>query len=454
MNTQQVRRAEAMSTKPLRPFLVTLVIAALVITGLTAIARAQSAPEAVSATAAQTGSGFTFQGQLQDGGNPVNAACDIQAGLWDAETNGEQVGSTQTVSDVAVANGRFTITLNANSEFGESAFTGQARWLQIAVRCPAGSGNYATLQPRQPLTAAPYAHGLVPGARMQSDDVGLWGLQIAMSSDQAHGAIYTQMGDVINSGIQAGIRSDSTFPDVYPIVAQTNQTFNPAIWGRNTAGGSGVTATSVSGNGLFGHSDSGNGVIASTDLGVALRAEDGFFGSLAGVFSGDVTITGVCTGCTQAAFGVNNGQTTLQQGDLVTIEGVSPAAYGNAPQLWQVRQAQAGDPIVGVVHSAIQARPDQETGQEILMPGANNIAPGDLLSIIIFGPAPVRMDATAGDLQAGMRVAAAANGRARSLQTVEVNGVTLNEAAPTLGIALEAGDTDGDGLVWVLVSPN
>ncbi|MEZ4646963.1 MAG: hypothetical protein R3E31_30260 [Chloroflexota bacterium] len=342
-----------MNLKQLRPFLLTLFCAALVITGLTAIARAQSAPEAVSATAAQTGSGFTFQGQLQDGGNPVNAACDIQAGLWDAETNGEQVGSTQTVSDVAVANGRFTITLNANSEFGESAFTGQARWLQIAVRCPAGSGNYATLQPRQPLTAAPYAHGLVPGARMQSDDVGLWGLQIAMSSDQAHGAIYTQMGDVINSGIQAGIRSDSTFPDVYPIVAQTNQTFNPAIWGRNTAGGSGVTATSVSGNGLFGHSDSGNGVIASTDLGVALRAEDGFFGSLAGVFSGDVTITGVCTGCTQAAFGVNNGQTTLQQGDLVTIEGVSPAAYGNAPQLWQVRQAR----IVGVVHSAIQARP-------------------------------------------------------------------------------------------------
>jgi len=29
--------------------------------------------------------------------------------------------------------------------------------LQIAIRCPAGSGNYTTLTPRQPLTATPYA---------------------------------------------------------------------------------------------------------------------------------------------------------------------------------------------------------------------------------------------------------------------------------------------------------
>lgn len=439
--------------KGLRPFLLTLFCAALIIAGLAVTVRAQSGSRTTTTAAAQTGPGFTFQGQLQDNGSPVNGSCDIQASLWDTETGGAQVGSTQTVSGVAVADGRFTITLNANKEFGETAFTGQGRWLEIGVRCPAGTGSFSTLQPRQPLTAAPYAHGLVPGARMQSDDVGLWGMQIAMSSDQAHGAIYTQMGDVINTNMQAGIRSDTTFPYLPAIAAQSNQGTSPAIWAWNTVGGAGVQGESVSGNGLLGYSDSGISVLARTRSGVALLADAGFSGSWAGVFYGDVTITGVCTGCTQAAFGVNNGQTTLQQGDLVTIEGIAPAAYSNALQLWQVRQAQAGDPIVGVVHSAIQTRPDQETGQEILMPGTSDIAPGDLLSIIIFGPAPVRVDATAGDLQAGMRVTAAANGRARTLQTVEVNGVTLNEAAPVLGIALEAGDTDGDGLVWVLVNP-
>jgi len=429
--------------KQLRPFLLILFCAALIIAGLVATARAQSSRTTTTA-AAQASSGFTFQGQLQDNGSPVNATCDIQANLWDAASGGVQIGSTQTVNGVAVADGRFTITLNANKEFGETAFTGQARWLEIAVRCPAGSGNYATLQPRQSLTATPYAHGLVPGARMQSDDVGLWGLQIAMSSDQAHGAIYTQMGDVINTGIQAGIRSDSTLPYVNAIVGQSDHD-RAAILGQNTSHGIGVS----------GVSDSGYGVSALTNSGVALVAATarGHPSSLAAFFNGDVSILGTCIGCVQAVFGVNNDHSTLQQGDLVTIEGVTSAAYSNALLLWQVRQAQAGDPIVGVVHSAIQTRPDQATGQEILMPGTSSIAPGDLLSIIIFGPAPVRMDATAGDLQAGMRVTAAANGRARTLQTVEVNGVTLNEAAPVLGIALEAGDTDGDGPVWVLVNP-
>lgn len=436
----------------LRPVLSRLAIVGLIVTGTVATVRAQTG-EGATAAALQTGPGFTFQGQLRDNGAPVNGSCDVEAGLWDAADGGAQVGNTQTVTSVPVKDGRFTITLNNNGEFGAEAFTGRERWLAIAVRCPAGSGSYAALQPRQPLTAAPFAHGLVPGARMETDYVGLWGMQIAMSSDQAHGAIYTQMGDVIDSGIQAGIRSDSTFPYVYPIVGQSNQSSAPAIWGRNTAGGSGVTASSDSGNGIFAYSLSGNGMKASTQTGVALWAIDGDFGSVAGVFSGDVTITGVCTGCTQAAFGVNNGRSPLRQGDLVTIENVAPAEYGNAPLLWHVRQAQAGDPIVGVVYSAIQTRTDQETGQEILVPDKNGIAPGDLLSIIIFGPAPVRLDAPGGTLQAGMRLTAGDNGVARSLQTVEVNGVTLNEAAPVLGIALEPGDADGDGLVWVLVNP-
>src|SRR5262249_47309415 len=51
----------------------------------------------------------------------------------------------------------FTVELNDAAQFGGSAFTGSDRWLQIAVRCPVGSGNYITLSPRQPLTATPYA---------------------------------------------------------------------------------------------------------------------------------------------------------------------------------------------------------------------------------------------------------------------------------------------------------
>ncbi len=441
-----------------RPFLLAFSLIGLVIVGAAAVVQAQTGTPA-AVTAAQTRTGFTFQGQLQDNGTLLNATCDIQAGLWDAAGSGVQMGSTQTVNDVAVVDGRFTITLNAGEEFGTDAFNGQERWLQIAVRCPTGSGSYTTLQPRQPLTAAPYAHGLVPGVRMETDYVGLWGMQIAMSSDQAHGAIYTQMGDVINTGQQAGIRSDSTFEDIPAILGQSNQPYTAAIEGRNSNRDDLGTAIRGYGTwantGIYGYSVFGRGVHAGAINGRALVAED-YAGSpgLAAYFIGDVTFNGICTGCTQAVFGANSGPFTLQKGDLVTIDSMTTAVYDNAPLLWQVRKAQAGELVIGVVRGAAQTREQAGTEQMFLMPGEEAATPGDLLSIIIFGPAPVRLDTTAGPLQAGMRVTAGTNGLARTLQTVEVDGITLSETAPTLGIALEAGDMDGDGLVWVLVNPN
>jgi hypothetical protein len=56
-----------------------------------------------------------------------------------------------------------------------------------------------------------------------------------------------------------------------------------------------------------------------------------------------------------------------------------------------------------------------------------------------------------GSIQPGIRLAADDYGRTRALKTVVVEGVTLSESAPTVGIAL--GTVDEDGLVWVLVNP-
>jgi hypothetical protein len=104
------------------------------------------------------GTGFTYQGRLTTASGPVDGNCDFQFGLWDALAGGAQLGVTQTVSSLAVNAGLFTATLNDAGQFGGSAFDGQARWLGIAVRCPAGGGTFTPLTPRQALTAAPYAH--------------------------------------------------------------------------------------------------------------------------------------------------------------------------------------------------------------------------------------------------------------------------------------------------------
>ena len=101
---------------------------------------------------APVGSSFTYQGRLTDGGSPANGNYDLQFRLYDDLTGGNQIGSTVNVNGIAVTDGLFTTLL----DFGATAFAGQARWLEVAVR-PAGGGSYTTLNPRQPLTASPYA---------------------------------------------------------------------------------------------------------------------------------------------------------------------------------------------------------------------------------------------------------------------------------------------------------
>lgn len=95
---------------------------------------------------------FTYQGELIQSGLPVTGLADFQFSLWDSASGGAQVGTTIEGLNIPLTNGLFTATL----DFGNQ-FDGQQRFLEIAVRRPAGSGTYVVLSPRQSLTAAPYA---------------------------------------------------------------------------------------------------------------------------------------------------------------------------------------------------------------------------------------------------------------------------------------------------------
>ena len=102
---------------------------------------------------APLGSGFTYQGNLERFGWPLNDTADFEFTLFDAEIDGNPVGDVVTVADVQVVDGLFTVTI----DFGADVFDGEALWLEIAVRAPAGQGEFTSLSPRQPLTATPYA---------------------------------------------------------------------------------------------------------------------------------------------------------------------------------------------------------------------------------------------------------------------------------------------------------
>ena len=105
--------------------------------------------------AAPMGTAFTYQGRLVDANSPAEGVYDFEFEIYDALDGGGQQGSTVSKDDVDVIDSYFTTEL----DFGSSVFTGDARWLQVAVRPGASSDpcDFATLSPRQKLTPTPYA---------------------------------------------------------------------------------------------------------------------------------------------------------------------------------------------------------------------------------------------------------------------------------------------------------
>src|SRR5262245_26449957 len=116
--------------------------------GISATAQATHSPASASiGPQAATGTAFTYQGRLTDGGTPANGTYDFRFILYDAAVGGAQVGPIGTKDDIAVSSGLFTVTL----DFG-SVFNGTAYFLDIAVRPGTSSDQYTTLNPRQALT--------------------------------------------------------------------------------------------------------------------------------------------------------------------------------------------------------------------------------------------------------------------------------------------------------------
>lgn len=115
------------------------------------------------APADSVGTAFTYQGRLQDGTNAATGLYDLRFTVYDAVSGGNQLGPALTDRAVGITNGLFTVML----DFATNVFTGQALWLESAVRTN-GGGAFALLPPREPLTAAPYALYAVQAAKASS----------------------------------------------------------------------------------------------------------------------------------------------------------------------------------------------------------------------------------------------------------------------------------------------
>ncbi len=249
------------------------VVVVAVVAGSLASAAGQSA----------VGTAFTYQGQLSESGQPISGVVDFQFSMWDSEYGGGQLGGTVQLLAENVEYGLFAAEL----DFGDGVLTGSARWLEVSVRFPAGSGAFLTMLPRQRLTPSPYALAL-PGFRTQ--EVSTSPNVIGGSEHNAvgvgfAGATICGGGLVDNPNIVAGDYSvvvggrgnevSGSEAAVVGGLANSAQSYTAAIGGGklNVAAGMGSNVSGGWSNSAFGNLDTiggGSGNVTSNGTGATI----------------------------------------------------------------------------------------------------------------------------------------------------------------------------------------
>lgn len=226
------------------------------------------------------GNSFTYQGRLTDAGSPANGTYDLRFILYDADTAGAAVGSTQTKDNVTVTNGLFSVEL----DFGAAAWNGDARWMEIAVRPGADTGTYTVLSPRQPVSPTPYS--------LYAKASGGFVLPFEATGTSV-GAPSTPEGlvTIIQTGTGIGLAAQRT---------TTDGAAYPALLGTNSGGGAGVQGetTNASGTGVQGFAIGEN---ATAIAGTAIGA-NGTGGKFVGVTAVDLAGAIKVSGDNPAAF--------------------------------------------------------------------------------------------------------------------------------------------------------
>jgi len=207
---------------------------------------------------APAGPGFTYQGRLNDGGNPATGLYDLAFVLHDDPAGSLYFGDTIILSAVPVTNGLFTVQLNTNSEFGPLAFNGQARWLEINVRTNGGNG-FTQLSPRQLLAPTPYATLALNALSVGWTNI--VGLPAGFADGIDNGTNYAAGPGLTLSGANNQFSVNFAGTGSATTAARSDHNHFGAVWGGNTSFGLGLSVTNAAANGagLFGQQGAGSG---------------------------------------------------------------------------------------------------------------------------------------------------------------------------------------------------
>ncbi len=264
------------------------------------------------------GTTFTYQGQLEDDSAPADGVYDLRFRLYDSAVGDDQVGSTVTAEDVAVTDGTFTVRI----EFGD-VWDGTALWLDIGVRPGSSTGAFTALSPLQPLSAAPAALTLRPGARIEANFDTAAVLSVTNSSSAAGASAHAISGRSTNGCGVNGLSDGGGFG-----VCGTYT--HPSGTGRAVSGFS----TSDTGEAIYGRANASSGLTT----GVLGRADSPDGRGVVGFASSSSGQTRGVYGKSQSTDGYGvYGWATAASGTTTGVLGKADSSdghgvYGSAPE--------------------------------------------------------------------------------------------------------------------------
>lgn len=419
---------------------------------------------------------FSYQGKLFDGDVPADGVYDLRFSLWTGESGGTMVGETLHISDVAVADGIFTVQL----DFGHNAFSGRARWLEMGVRPGSSTGSYTSLAPRQELLSVPYASGLVAGAIISDR---LAGPALSVHNTLGNGLEVSggEYGIVVGSVMTAGITIVTPGHDGIIVDEPANDGLRVV-----SAGEDGIEVASASESGMhigsarngvavdsarvdafhvYGAGDDGIEIDGAA-FGVynpspgtthnALWANTAQPSGEWGLFTYDKIYAGNISAMNLSLVAKVDDAGSLQTGDVVAVSGMAEPAPGSLQELPLVQQSdsQNSEGIIGVVQSRMALEPAPGKGEDaelVLRSTAGPAQPGEYVSLAIYGVAYVQLSSDT-VVEVGSRLTPATTpGAVRPLRTETIQGLTVTEGTPVIGVLLDAPDAE-TGLAPIFVT--
>ncbi len=303
--------------------------------------------------AAPMGTAFTYQGRLMDANGPADGQYDFEFRLFaDPLLNSFQIGGTIDINDLDVIDGYFTVLL----DFGDKAFTGNARWLEIGVRPGDSEERCTILKPRQEVTPTPYAiyaentgndnDWLVIDSNMYSIPTGCIGIGTNAPVSKL---------EVVSTEGAHGIRSTVPYIAVYGHRTGVTGTW-PGVHGQcdsnspNTSGVRGVITSTTPGTNSAGVRGTNNGT-GDNGAGVyGWHAGDGYgvYGDTKGNGIGVYGIHSSSTGTSPGVKGVTNTTSSYCSAILGEATSSTGAVYGVRGLSW----SSSGTGVVGRTYAA------------------------------------------------------------------------------------------------------